>query len=113
MALALNVFRTITKVATTSPVGIYTAPVGYNGVVLLAQAANVDTQSRDVTLSHRRSSAGVAVTTRLVRNYPISANDSASLVSGKLVLQPGDALVLSASTSSSIELTLSILETLS
>ena len=36
MALALNVFQTVTKVAPTSPVGIYTAPVGYTGVVLLA-----------------------------------------------------------------------------
>jgi hypothetical protein len=113
MALALNVFKTITKVATTSPVGIYTAPVGYNGVVLLAQAANVDTESRDVTFSHKRSSAGVAVTTRLVKDYPISANDSISLVTGKLVLTPGDVLVLSASSSSAIEVTLSILETLS
>ena len=41
MALALNVFQTVTKVAPTNPVGIYTAPVGYTGVVLLAQAANV------------------------------------------------------------------------
>ena len=41
MALALNVFQTVTFVAPTNPVGIYTAPVGYTGVVLLAQAANV------------------------------------------------------------------------
>ena len=41
MALKLNVFQTVTKVAPTSPVGIYTAPTGYTGVVLLAQAANV------------------------------------------------------------------------
>ena len=41
MALQLNVFKTLTKVAPTSPVGIYTAPVGYTGVLLLAQVANV------------------------------------------------------------------------
>jgi hypothetical protein len=41
MALALNVFKTITKVAATNAVGIYTAPVGYTGVVLLAQTANI------------------------------------------------------------------------
>lgn len=112
MALALNVFKTITSVPPTSPVGIYTAPVGYTGVVLLAQAANVGSQSQDVTFSHQRSVAGIAVTTRLVKNYPISANDSSNLLTGKLVLQSGDVLLLSASTSSDIEVTVSILETL-
>ena len=41
MALAQNVFRTITNIVPSSPVGIYTAPVGYSGVVLLASATNI------------------------------------------------------------------------
>ena len=45
MALALNVFKTITHQGTTGEVGIYTAPVGYSGVVLLAQATNTDSTS--------------------------------------------------------------------
>ena len=112
MALSLNVFKTITSVAPTTPVGIYTAPVGYTGVVLLGQATNINTTSQDVTLSHQRSTAGVAVTTRLTKNYPIAASDTANLLSGKLVLQSGDVLVLSASSSSSIEVVVSVLETL-
>ena len=56
MALKLNVFQTVTHVATTGAVGIYTAPVGYTGVVLLAQAANVGSQTRTVSFSHKRSS---------------------------------------------------------
>lgn len=112
MALALNVFKTITVVAPTSPVGIYTAPVGYTGVILLAQASNVDVTSHDVTFSHQRSVAGIAVTTRLVKNYPISPNDSSSLLTGKLVLQSNDALILSASSASNIEVVVSVLETL-
>ena len=112
MALALNSFKTITTVASTSPVGIYTAPVGYTGVVLLGQATNINVQSQDVTFSHRRTSAGIAVTTRLVKNYPISASDTVNLLSGKLVLQSGDSLVLSASSLSSIEVVVSVLETL-
>ena len=63
MALALNVFQTVPVVAPTSPVGIYTAPVGYTGVVLLAQAANVGSQTQTVSFSHQRTVAGVAVTT--------------------------------------------------
>jgi hypothetical protein len=41
MALALNVFQTITAVVSTSATVVYTAPVGYTGVVLLAQVANI------------------------------------------------------------------------
>lgn len=112
MALALNVFKTITTVAPTNPVGIYTAPVGYTGVILLGQATNVNTTSQDITLSHQRTVAGIAVTTRLTKNYPIAASDTSNLLSGKLVLQSGDVLVLSASSSSSIEVVVSVLETL-
>ena len=64
MALALNVFQTVTKVAPTSPVGIYTAPVGYTGVVLLAQAANVGSQTYTVSLSHELSLIHISEPTR-------------------------------------------------
>jgi hypothetical protein len=33
MALALNVFQTVTAVVDTSPTEVYSAPVGYTGVV--------------------------------------------------------------------------------
>lgn len=112
MALALNVFKTITTIVSTSPVGIYTAPVGYTGVVLLAQVANIGSASYDITLSHQRSVAGIAVTTRLAKNFPISGNDTANLLSGKLVLESGDVLVLSGSNGSNLEFVGSILETL-
>ena len=112
MALALNVFRTVTKVATTSPVGIYTAPVGYSGVVLLAQAANIGNNTQTISFSHQRSSSGIAVTTEILKNYPISASDTANLLAGKLVLESGDVLVFSASNGTDIKFLGSILETL-
>jgi hypothetical protein len=112
MALALNVFKTVTTVVSTSPVGIYTAPVGYTGVVLLAQVANIGATSQDITLSHQRTSAGIAVTTRLAKNFAISGNDTANLLSGKLVLESGDVLVLSGSNGTNLEFVGSILETL-
>lgn len=112
MALALNVFKTITKVATTSPVGIYTAPVGYSGVMLLAQVTNVDPSPHTISFSHKRSIAGIAVTTEILKDFAIPANDSANLLSGKLVLESNDVLVLSADTSSGIKFIGSILETL-
>lgn len=108
MALALNVFQTVVGVASTSPTEIYTAPVGYTGVVLLAQATNIGSVSYDISLSHRRD----VTTTEMLKSFPISANDSANLLTGKLVLESADKLVLSASDGTNIKYVLSILETL-
>ena len=108
MALALNVFKTITQVAPTSPVGIYTASVGYSGVVLLAQAANVGSDTQTVSLSHKRDS----VTTEIVKTLPIESSDTANLLPGKLVLETDDVLILEASNGSDVKFLGSILETL-
>jgi len=108
MALALNVFKTITQVAPTSPVGIYTASTGYSGVVLLAQAANVGSDTQTVSLSHKRGS----VTTEIVKTLPIEASDTANLLPGKLVCEAGDIIQLSASNATDIKFLGSILETL-
>ena len=112
MALALNVFKTITKVATTNAVGIYTAPVGYTGVVLLAQATNIGNDTQTISFSHQRTSAGIAVTTEILKNFPISGSDSTNLLTGKLVLESSDVLVFSSSGSTNIKFIASILETL-
>jgi hypothetical protein len=112
MALPLNVFKTITKIATTNSVGIYTAPVGYTGVVLLAQVANISPNTHTISFSHRRTTAGIAVTTEIVKQFPVQGNDSVSLIQGKLTLESGDTLVLSASNSSNIKFIGSVLETL-
>ncbi len=108
MALALNVFKTITKVASTSPVGIYTAPVGYTGVVLLAQAANIGNDTHTVTFVHRRS----GVDTEIVKDFAVQAKDSVGFLQGKLTLESGDILVLSASDPNNIKFIGSVLETL-
>ena len=108
MALALNVFKTIPYIAPTGVVGIYTAPVGYTGVVLLAQAANVGDVTRSISLSHQRDS----VTTEIVKDLPIEASDTANLLPGKLVLETDDVLMLSANDASDIKFLGSVLETL-
>lgn len=108
MALALNVFKTITAVVSTSPTVIYTSPVGYSSVILLAQVTNISGSSYDITLIHRRSSTD----TEIVKQYPIPGNDTANLLSGKLVLESGDRLVLSGNNSTNLKFIASILETL-
>ena len=108
MALPLNVFKTVTYVAPLSPVGIYTAPVGYSGVVLLAQVANIDNVTHAVSFSHKRATT----TTEIVKDHSIQGNDTTSLLSGRLILESGDSLHLSGSNDSNLKLTISILETL-
>jgi len=108
MALALNTFKTITAVVDTSPTEIYTAPVGYTGVVLLAQVTNTGATSEDVTFVHRR----VSTDTELLNSFPIEINDTANLLGGKLVLESGDKLVLSGSNNTDLKFVASILETL-
>lgn len=112
MALALNVFKTVTNVVSTNPVGIYTAPVGYTGVILLAQAANIGETSQDISVSHQRTRSGVAATTELFNQFPIPGNDSANLLTGKLVMEQGDVLIVKGSTDTNIKFIVSVLETL-
>jgi hypothetical protein len=112
MALALNVFQTITSVVGLNTVGIYTAPVGYTGVVLLAQCTNIGETSADVTFHHKRTVAGIAVTTEILKNYPIASNDTSNLLAGKLVLESGDTLEIRGSNETNLKFIASILETL-
>jgi hypothetical protein len=114
MALALNVFKTITQVTSTDMVGIYTAPVGYTGVVLLAQCANIGQNTETISVSHTRipRRTGTAVTTEMLQDFPISSNDTANLLAGKLVLESGDILKISGSSGTNLKFLASILETL-
>jgi len=108
MALALNLFKTVTSVVGVASTAIYTAPVGYTGVVLLAQVTNLGSTSQDVSFTHRRSSTD----TEILKQFPISGNDTANLLAGKLVLESGDKLVLSGSNGTDLKFIASILETL-
>lgn len=112
MALSLNVFKTVTKVASASPEVIYTAPIGYTGVILLAQVANIGDISYDVTFSHQRTVSGIAVTTEIQVQTPIESKDTINLLSGKLVLESGDKLILKGNNSTNLKFLASILETL-
>ncbi len=112
MALALNNYVTKPAVATTSQVGIYTAPAGYNAVVLCAQATNIDTLSHDVTLSHVRTISGIAVTTYASYKKPIATSDTIELATGKLTLAPGDIFKVSADVNDQLHILVTVLETL-
>ena len=112
MPLPLNVYQTVTSVVGVNTVGIYTAPTGYSGVVLLAQAANIGSATHNVSFSNKRTAAGIAVTTEIVKDLPIPANDSTNLLFGKLILETGDSLQIRADNASNVKFIASILETL-
>ena len=112
MALALNVYKTVTQVVPTRAVGIYTAPGGYSGVVLLAQIANIGSSTQTVTVSHVRSVSGTAVTTDIVKNIAVPGNDTVSVLNGKLIMETNDIIKISGSSATDLKFIGSILETL-
>ena len=106
--MALNTFKTRTAVLTTSDAEVYVAPANYTSIIIMAQVSNVAGAAVSVTVSHRAS----ATDTELVKSFSIPVNDSASVITGKLVLEAGQSVRASASANSSAKIILSILETL-
>lgn len=107
MAQALNIFKTITANVTTSSTSIYTAPTGYSTVVLLAQVSNIGASTITVSSDHVRSGNP----TNIITATPLPVADAVTLLTGKLILQTGDSIRISASANNSAQLLLSILET--
>jgi len=112
MALALNNYVTVGVNAGSSPVGIYTAPSGYNAVVLCAQATNTTGASEDITLQHVREVSGVAVTTYASYQKACASHETIELTTGKLTLVPGDQFKVGTSTSTGLHVLVTVLETL-
>ena len=104
---AVNVFQTITATVGTSTVGVYTAPIAYTGVVLLAQVTNTGTQTETINFGYRRNGED----TPIVSGLPIPANDTANLLAGKLVVETGDILTLVGSSAVNLKYISSVLET--
>lgn len=105
---ALNIFKTTLVDITTTTTTVYTPPLGYATVVLLAQISNNGIDTIQVSANILRSS----VSTSLISNYNVPINDAASILTGRLIMVFGDELQLSASDDTSGQLVLSYLETL-
>lgn len=104
--MAINVFKNITANLTTTGDTVYTAPAGYSGIVLMAQMSNITSGTVDISMFVQKGAA----LTSLVTDFEIPGNDAAGVLSGKLVLEAGDEIFASAGANSSVQLTLSILE---
>jgi hypothetical protein len=112
MALALNVFKTITKTVNTTPEKVYTAPIGYTGVTLFCNIVNSGNTTYTVSISHERTVSGVAVTTPIHIEKPVPTKDSFKPFYGKFVLESGDSLVVSGNNGTDLKLIASVLNTL-
>lgn len=109
---AVNNFRTVTKVVGVSTDVVYEAPVGFVGVTLLAQVANLDSAPHTFSFYHNRDVAGIGtVTTELLKDYTILPNDTANVLAGKLVLETSDTISISGSSADKLKFVTSILET--
>ena len=92
MALALNVFQTVTFVAPTNPVGILHSTCWIYWCCIISTSCERGFCYKKVSLSHVRTTAGIAVTTEIVKDLPIESSDTANLLAGKLVLETNDVL---------------------
>jgi hypothetical protein len=121
--IPLNTFKTKTAIlGSNTSSTVYVAPIGVTSIVLMAQVANITTQTQYVTFSHYRNLPILAdaqgygaqdsnVTTELVKGFAIPANDSASMTTGKMIIESLDKIVCFATNTSTCKLVLSILET--
>ena len=122
--IPLNTFKTKTAIlGTTTSSTVYVAPIGTTAIVLMAQVANVDaSNNHTVTFSHHRrfrvlpdaqgnNGQDPNITTELVKDFIVPPADSASLISGKMILESQDSIQAYADVAGKMKLVLSILET--
>lgn len=104
--MAINIFQNVTANLTTAGATVYTAPAGYTGIVLMAQFSNITAGTVTASMFVNKSN----VLTSLITDFEIPSNDALGALSGKLVLESGHAVFVSAGTNSAVQFTMSILE---
>jgi len=108
MATALNVFKTITANLTTNSNVIYTAPALKTSIILSLQVTNITANTANTTFFHSTSTNQLV---ELCKEFEIPTKDSASILTGKLVLETGQKIVGQASANTALKLVMSLLET--
>ena len=106
MATALNTFKSYAINVTTDASTVYTTPSDATSIVLLAQVTNVGASDANVTVY-----TSLNGNTELAKDFTIPVGDAASILTGKLVLEPGNSIAAYATANSTIKMTLSVLET--
>lgn len=105
--MAVNIFKNVNRVLQIAGETVYTTPLGYSAIILSAQISNITSTPQSFSMNV----VNVNLTTRsLVTAFEVPGNDAAGALTGKLILEQGQGLFLSASDNTSLELVLSILE---
>jgi hypothetical protein len=108
MPAALNNFRTTLVDVTTTTANVYTPPIGYATVVLMAQVSNTGNDTIQISAAVNRGGNP----TSLIKEASIPVNDAINVLTGRLILNYGDTLQFTSSDNTSAQLVLSYLETL-
>lgn len=132
--IPLNTFKTKTTMLTSSTSytnwgaglttsTVYTAPIGVTSIILMAQVANVSTQTQYCSFMHHRNRPVLQdaqgngaqpgnIDSFLTKSFAIPAGDSASVLTGKLILEQLDSIrAYSNNSTGTLQLVLSVLET--
>ena len=133
--IPLNTFKTKTTKLTSSTAytnwtpgnftsTVYTAPIGVTAIVLMAQVANISTQTQYCSFMHHRNRRVLQdaqgnggqdpnIDSYLVQDFAIPSGDSAAVLTGKLILEQLDSIRAynSSASTTTLQLVLSILET--
>jgi hypothetical protein len=104
--MAINIFKSVTENLTVAGDEVYQAPPGFTGIVLMAQVTNVTATPEIVSMSVLTGSAE----TFLAYEFVVPGNDSAGLLTGKLVLEPGQRVFFSGGSDNTLQLVMSVLE---
>ena len=122
--IPLNTFKTKTAILQTTTgtaSTVYTAPVGTTAIILMAQIANVSTATHSISFLHHRNRQVLAdaqgngaqvgnFDTFLVKDFGIPNNDAFNPITGKLIIEELDSIRCYGTTSTGLQITLSILE---
>ena len=84
------------------------APSGYTSIILMAQVTNITTSPANVVFGWNN----VTTNTELVYNLSVPQNDAVNVLTGKLILQNAHSVYASASSTNTLKITLSVLESL-
>ena len=133
--IPLNTFKTKTTKLTSATAytsyeaglttsTVYTAPIGVTSIILMAQVANLSTQTQYCNFIHHRNrpvlqdsqgngAQGGNTDSYLVRDFAIPAGDSAAVLTGKLIIEQLDSIRAYGASNSTgtLQLVLSVLET--
>ena len=131
--IPLNTFKTKTTKLTSSTAytswqsgmttsTVYTAPIGVTAIVLMAQVANISTETQYCSFIHHRNRPVLQdaqgnggqlpnVDSYLVKEFAIPSGDSAAVLTGKLILEQLDSIRAYTTATHTLQLVLSILET--